>query len=160
MTSPVARIIARESKGNVFTGKSEDSIGYALSFLENGPDIPSDLYEHWGKGENKAGYYDLLDHTDVKTFLKNVPLRLFYGNNIKTYTKEDFDNMELSDYHNIVNLINHPENMPAKYKSLAININESIGKLISGEQKRKHKYFLKNGVLNGVLLDLNNETIK
>lgn len=160
MTSPVARIIARESKGNVFIGKSEDSIGYALSFLENGPDIPSDLKEHWGEGENKAGYYDLLDYTDIKTFLNNVPLRLFYGNNIKTYTKEDFDNMELSDYHNIVNLINHPENMPAKFKSLTANINESIGKLISGEQNRKHKYFLKNGVLNGVLLDLDNNTIQ
>lgn len=160
MTSPVARIIARESKGNVFIGKSEDSIGYALSFLENGPDIPSDLKEHWGKGENKAGYYDLLDYTDIKTFLNNVPLRLFYGNNIKTYTKEDFDYMELSDYHNIVNLINHPENMPAKFKPLAANINESIGKLISGEQNRKHKYFLKNGVLNGVLLDLDNNTIQ
>lgn len=156
MTSPVARIIARESKGNVFTGKSEDSIGYGLSFLENGPDIPSDLKECWGTGENKAGYYDLLEGSDIKTFLKNVPLALFYGNNIK----EDFDNMELSDYHNIVNLINHPENMPAKFKSLAANINDSIRKLISGEQNRKHKYFLKNGVLNGVLLDLDNETIK
>lgn len=160
MTSPVARIIARESKGNIFIGKSEDSIGYALSFLENGPDVPSDLNECWGIGENKAGYYDLLDHTDVKTFLNNVPLAVFYGNNIKTYTKEDFDNMELSDYHNIVNLINHPENMPAKFKSLAANINDSIRKLISGEQNRKHKYFLKNVVLNGVLLDLDNETIK
>lgn len=160
MTSPVARIIARESKGNVFIGKSEDSIGYALSFLENGPDIPSDLKEHWGKGENKAGYYDLLDYTDIKTFLNNVPLRLFYGNNIKTYTKEDFDNMELSDYHNIVNLINHPENMPAKFKSLAANINDNINRLIQGEQNRNHKYFLKNGVLNGVLLDLDNNTIQ
>lgn len=160
MTSPVARIIARESKGNVFIGISEDSIGYALSFLENGPDIPSDLKEHWGKGENKAGYYDLLDYTDIKTFLNNVPLRLFYGNNIKTYTKEDFDNMELSDYHNIVNLINHPENMPAKFKSLAANINDNINRLIQGEQNRNHKYFLKNGVLNGVLLDLDNNTIQ
>ena len=70
------------------------------------------------------------------------------------------NNIELSDYHNIVNLINHPENMPAKYKSLVANINESISKLISGEQKRKNKYFLKNGVLNGVLLDLDNNTIK
>lgn len=158
MTSPVARIIARESKSNVFTGKSEDSIGYALSFLENGPEIPANLWDCWGKGEDKAGYYDLLNGTDIKTFLKNVPLKMFWEDIGRNYESKDFEDSNIPDYHNIVNIIKHPENIPnPEYKSLAENIKSNISRLIQGEQKRKNKYYTEG---RGVLLDLDNNTIE
>ena len=160
MTSPIARVIARQSTGNVFTGESGNSVDFAISYLENGPKIYSEnLKQIWGKPKDQySGYEDLLKDHDIITFLQSVPLDLLYRAFVGGATTDSSSFEDGIDYHNIVNiLLNTPFLHDSAFNKLSEKIKDNIIRLREQDKTRNNPYFSEG---KGCLLDLDSDIIK
>lgn len=160
MTSPIARVIARQSTGNVFTGESGNSVDFAISYLENGPKIYSEnLKQIWGKPKDQySGYEDLLKDHDIITFLQSVPLDLLYRAFVGGVTTDSSSFENGIDYHNIVNiLLNTPSLHDSAFNKLSEKIKDNIIKLREQDKTRNNPYFSEG---KGCLLDLDSDILK